>query len=346
MRVWLKKLMLATAVSVCAVGCSSFLLPDDPEVSEFAVFDALWDDFDRHYSLFISKGANWDSLRTAYRSRIYTDMTNEDLFDVLASMLEELRDGHVLLVSSFDTRQYQRWNTDYPVNYDIELVMNEYLPGRYVISGHKMILHALIEPGIGYICIPTFTSQGWTGDIDGILDSLAGVGARSIIIDVRSNGGGSDGNSIEIAGRFADTRRPYRQYVYRNGPEHTDFTDPVTSYLTPKGPEQFTGRIAVLTNRGVFSAAESFVLAMQQLPYVTVIGDTTGGGSGSPISRELPNGWSYRMPVWVETTPEGIVYDSRGLYPDIPVWITKEDSLRKRDTILDKAVKELRTAQN
>ena len=31
------------------------------------------------------------------------------------------------------------------------------------------------------------------------------------------------------------------------------------------------------------------------LPNVVQVGDTTGGGSGFPLSSELPNGWSVRF---------------------------------------------------
>jgi len=58
---------------------------------------------------------------------------------------------------------------------------------------------------------------------------------------------------------------------------------------------RYTDPIALLTNRRTFSAAESFVLAMRTLPQVTIVGDTTGGGSGNPLHRELPNGWGLSV---------------------------------------------------
>ena len=334
-------LLGALLAALSPLACSSFLLPDDPGDSPKEIFDILWDDFDRHYSLFEVKGTNWDSLRAVWRPRISDDLTDEALFDTLGAFLTELRDGHVLIARGSRTIQYQGWYEDYPPNHSLRVVQERYLPGAYVISPEKALMSGLIAPGVGYVYVPSFAGSGWVADMDGVIESLRGAGATSMIVDVRSNSGGDDGNSVTLAGRFADRRRPYRDIRYRNGPKHSDFTDPIINYVSPEGPSQFTGPIVVLTNRRVFSSAESFVLAMRQFPYVTTVGDTTGGGSANAVSRELPNGWSYRVPSWVERTLDGEVFDGAGLRPDVPVWITQEDSLARRDTILDTAISRL-----
>jgi C-terminal processing protease CtpA/Prc len=97
--------------------------------------------------------------------------------------------------------------------------------------------------------------------------------------------------------------------------------------------------VAVLTNRRCFSATEEFVLAMKVLPHVVVVGDTTGGGIGNPLYRELPNGWVYQVPRWIEFTPEMTIIEGVGLAPDFPVSISKADSDRGRDTILEEAIR-------
>ena len=70
-----------------------------------------------------------------------------------------------------------------------------------------------------------------------------------------------------------------------------------------------------------------------------MIGDTTSGGlGGQPITRELPNGWVYRIPTARELTPEKEIFEGVGIPPDIAVWITEQDSLNGKDTILEKAI--------
>ena len=162
---------------------------------------------------------------------------------------------------------------------------------------------------------------------------------KGIIIDVRGNDGGSDFNSLAIAGRFADEARLYRLITFRNGPEWDDFADWTEHYVLPMGLTQFTKPIVLLTNRGCFSACEGFTRMMRAFPYVTVVGDTTAGGSGSPFFRELPNGWEYRLSTWLVAEPGSFdVLEGEGLPPDVTVHISAADSLAGIDRILEEAI--------
>lgn len=74
---------------------------------------------------------------------------------------------------------------------------------------------------------------------------------------------------------------------------------------------------------------------------VATVGDTTGGGSGNPVMRELANGWTYRISRWQlfdavrEPFPEGV-----GLAPDVPVILDSAEPAREE--ILERALAELR----
>jgi C-terminal processing protease CtpA/Prc len=76
---------------------------------------------------------------------------------------------------------------------------------------------------------------------------------------------------------------------------------------------------------------------MGLLPTVVSVGDTTGGGMGNPVYRELPNGWIYRLPVWIQTDHEDQRLEDVGVLPDHPVHISEIDSRFGRDTILEVA---------
>ncbi|HDL18613.1 MAG TPA: peptidase S41, partial [Bacteroidetes bacterium] len=155
---------------------------------------------------------------------------------------------------------------------------------------------------------------------------------------VRDNGGGNSGFAKIIVNRFADNKRQVSFVRYRNGPDHDNFTDYIPQYIFPEGKRQYTKPVAVLTNRKSFSATEYFVLAMRTLPHVTIIGDTTGGGSGIPISRELPNGWAYRLPRSMQLTPDSVNYEGIGLAPYIFVVNPYTDKIFSTDTQLVRAV--------
>ena len=164
------------------------------------------------------------------------------------------------------------------------------------------------------------------------------IRCTSLIVDVRDNGGGQYKLAASIAGRFADRTRTFGYVRYRNGPGHGDFTNYIAETVSPAGPRQFTGSVYVLTNRRDFSSAEDFVLAMRVLPTVTVVGDTTGGASGGPIVRELPNGWTYQLSEWIEYTPDREMFEGVGLAPKVVVKATRTDSDRSIDASLSRAI--------
>lgn len=70
-------------------------------------FDALWRTIDEHYCFFREKNIDWNDIYARYSPMVSDKMTQEELFIVCAQMLDELRDGHVNLSSSFNTSYYR-----------------------------------------------------------------------------------------------------------------------------------------------------------------------------------------------------------------------------------------------
>ncbi len=297
-------------------------------------FEAYWKDVDRNYPYFIAKGINWDEVYNEYSPQITDKSSNEDLFSTLSAMTLLLQDGHVDLrspygVTSFDFAEGHPFNEpSHALSYVEERISNSVLTFGVVKD----------RTDIGYIRIQTFAGNISEFErIDEIIEKFKDK--KGIIIDVRSNGGGSDFNSLTIAGRFADKSRLYRLVTFRDGPEWDDFAEWTQHFVTPMGLRQFNKPVVLLTNRSCFSACEGFTRMMKAYPNVTMVGDTTAGGSGSPLFRELPNGWEYRVSTWLVAEPETFdVLEGKGLPPDIQVNISKADSLAGIDTILEQAI--------
>ncbi len=74
--------------------------------------------------------------------------------------------------------------------------------------------------------------------------------------------------------------------------------------------------IVVLTNAGVFSAADIMVSALKGQDGITLMGAPTGGGSSMAIPYELPSGTEVRLGSMLSFTPDGHLYDSNGIAPD------------------------------
>jgi C-terminal processing protease CtpA/Prc len=86
--------------------------------------------------------------------------------------------------------------------------------------------------------------------------------------------------------------------------------EPKYGVFTPKP-------IVLLVNRFSASSSEHFMLGMQTLPYVTVVGDTTYGALSTVLENVLPNGWQFRTcPQVLCDTFGNYLRDSKGRYPD------------------------------
>lgn len=340
------------ALSVALItGCTNWFLAPEPGDDPVALFDQVWSEYDAYYSFFVYKGIDWDSVYDVYRPRIGPEMTPWQLAVEIGDMIVGLEDGHAELYTPFERFSYTGWYDGYPENWVPEAIdpyIYRFPPSQDSTHGHRSapgLSYGWRTDRIGYVRIPSFGTSVVRDGIDIALDALAG--ADALIIDIRHNGGGSDLNSDAVVGRFLERRLLAQYHAYRNGPGHDDFTDRIEDYVEPRGSAPFTGPLAVLTNRRVFSTAEAFVLAMRALPhrrFVVTVGDTTGGGLGNPLWRELPNGWSFRVPRWQVWSAAGVQYEGVGIPPDYPVTIGPGDEVLLKDPILTTAEQVLQGA--
>jgi hypothetical protein len=301
-------------------------------------FEQLWNVVDQHYCFFNEKNIDWDSIHTVYHSRLEAVKSATMLFDLCSDMLAELKDGHVNLSSSFNTSYYRLWWSLYPQNYNSRIVQENYLGFNYRSLGY--VQYGILMQNIGYMHISSFSSGLGEGNMDALLAYLRLCSA--LIIDVRDNGGGDLDNIETIVRRFITERTLVGYVKHKTGTGHSDFSEPYPYYFDPADAGRqvwLSRRIVVLTNRSTYSAANNFVSVMKQLPNVTIVGATTGGGSGMPMSFELPCGWSLRM----SSAP---ILDANGNATEFGVEPTEGcaidmdpvDEAAGRDTILDFAI--------
>ncbi|MFW5784661.1 MAG: S41 family peptidase [Chitinispirillaceae bacterium] len=326
-------------ILICLLyGCSDLLIGPDPAEDKNICFNLLWKDFDRFYSYFPHKNIDWDSIYSVYRPRISESMSDSLFFMTCSEMLQSLRDIHVYLYS--ERYGFQRYPPNRESFYDEENV-HSYLKSSLEITPSRYIGYGETADSVGYIRIVSFQGDGWGREIDPIIKTL--THCKGVIIDVRNNGGGNSQNAERIASRFADSTRLAAYIKWRNGPEHDDHSQLIPYYVRP-ADWTYSGPVVLLTDRGCFSSTEMFVLYMRHIPSVTVIGDTTGGSSGNPISRQLPNGWYYSISRWVEYTSDMELVEGNGIAPDKVITVTVEDVAARRDPILEKGVEMINEA--
>jgi C-terminal processing protease CtpA/Prc len=152
------------------------------------------------------------------------------------------------------------------------------------------------------------------------------------------NPGGNDQLAFDFAGRFATSTTTSGFVQFRNGPGHSDFTPRQARTFSPRGSFQFTRPVRLLIGRFCASSNESFIAAMQQLPQVILVGDTTGGATANPQTFALGGGWSYTVSRWIEYTASGQVIEDQGIAPSVAVPVSAGDFQSGRDPVLDSAI--------
>ena len=339
----LKRYILPLLPLFALTACITEDVPSDTRQGNF---EALWRTIDEHYCFFQEKatqyGLDWNEVRSRYAPAISSEMSETELFEVLAAMIRELRDGHVNLYAPHDVARYGDWFDNFPANFS-DTLQRRYLGRTTDFAQTSGLQYRILDDNIGYVRCASFASQFGNGNLHEIMRSLALC--DGLIVDIRSNGGGMLTAAQRLASLFINEKTLIGYMSHKTGPAHDAFSDAQPVYLDPFEGLRWQKRVCVLTNRRTYSAANAFVQYLKGLPLVTVVGDRTGGGAGLPFSSELPCGWSIRFsacPMFdrdMQCTEEGIA-------PDVHVDLTDDDYGRGRDTIIETARAILRPSRS
>ena len=297
--------------------------------------EALWKMIDEHYCFLDYKaeaiGLDWNEVHGRYRQMLDKDMTSPQLQEVLCNMLSELRDGHVNLYTAANLGRYWAWKEDYPSNLDVEL-RDSYLGKDYLIASG--LSYRILDDNVGYILYSSFSSGIGEGNIAEVLHHLRLC--SGLIIDVRGNGGGQLDYEQRLVSHFTNERILVGYRSYKTGTGHSDFSELYPEYIEPSKTVRWQKPVIVLTNRGCYSATNTFVRDMLCCPNVQTLGDRTGGGSGMPFTSELPNGWLVRFSACPQYDRDKRHIEF-GIEPTIPCSLSHEDVAKGEDTLIETA---------
>ena len=176
--------------------------------------------------------------------------------------------------------------------------------------------------------------------------------AKSLVLDLRENGGGSDSVGYHILGSLITNDSPgelsrstkwiatYRAW----GASETPLRFPI-DMIHPDPTRHFAGPVALLISPRTFSAGEDMVVAFAQAHRGSLVGEATGGSSGQPLTFKLPGGGTARICTKHDSFADGREFVGIGIKPDVPVQITRSDIVAGRDRVLESALQWLHTTQ-
>jgi C-terminal processing protease CtpA/Prc len=242
-------------------------------------------------------------------------------------------------------------------------------------SSENLGLRFLKEPEIAQIRIRGFGGNDYPKWMEETFKTLREKGTKTLILDLRGNGGGSDMYGAMLVSYLTDM--PFRYFDHinvktitpsfkeysdwrseREGQLRADMTvNPAGGYLVPPkihpgvaeqppGKYPFMGKVFVLIDGGTFSTAADFCAVTHHLKRATFIGEETGGGyygnnSGMQTIVMLPNSKArIRLPMYEYwNAVPGYDGKRRGTRPDHTVETKAANLLRGVDEQLELALK-------
>lgn len=192
-----------------------------------------------------------------------------------------------------------------------------------------------------------------------------------LIIDVRSNGGGSVTNSTAITRflsqepfKIADSlyairkSSKYDKYIQNHfwnklfitfftrqkRDDNYHFTYFERRYFKPRTKNHFDGKVYILTGGNSFSATTLFASALVKQENVTIVGEETGGGAYGNSAWLIPDvtlpetGVRFRLPLFRLVIDKTIPKDGKGLQPEVSSVPTVDAIRRNADFKAEKAM--------
>ncbi|MEO0332033.1 MAG: S41 family peptidase [Bacteroidota bacterium] len=200
--------------------------------------------------------------------------------------------------------------------------------------------HDFIADGtIGYVRFSEFTGTVDETNLDFVLNRYKNT--QGLVLDMRENGGGAVSDIFSLLSRFVEEKTLVNYSRIKNGKGPHDFSSPEPVYVTPYDGIRYKNKVAVLTDRGTYSAGSFTSLATKALPKMILVGDTTGGGLGLPNGGQLPNGWTYRFSITQALTLDKKPDYENGVPPDVRVLFDWSDLTK--DEILERAMLEVQS---
>jgi carboxyl-terminal processing protease len=225
-----------------------------------------------------------------------------------------------------------------------------------------LVSFKMVKDSIGYLNIKSFWPEETT--IKLIDQHINGINqVKGLVIDLRKNGGGSTVvawhlQSLLTKGNYllnyswetrindgvkkanANWKAEYKDFGNSTA---LSFYKPDTIFI-PDTIKKINVPVAVLIGNYTFSAAEDFLVNIYETPQKPIlIGDETGGSTGSPlVVNGLPNEGIVRICTRRICFPySGKRFVRSGIKPDIKVTQTIHDLIEGKDIVLDKAIEVL-----
>ena len=195
----------------------------------------------------------------------------------------------------------------------------------------------MLEDNIGYLKLPSF-DEDTAKDFEEKVKELQSEGAKSLIIDLRNNGGGIVNEATDIADMLLDKGQTIISTVDK---------DNKTEVTYSKKDPTFTIPVVVLANENSASASEILSCSLQDNGRAKIIGTKTYGKGIIQTLLSLTDGSGLKITTEEYYTPKGTTIHKVGITPDEEVELPDTvksiySGTKDEDTQLKKAIETLK----
>ncbi|MEO5915510.1 MAG: S41 family peptidase [Luteolibacter sp.] len=182
---------------------------------------------------------------------------------------------------------------------------------------HRSVVETKIQDkatGLGYVRLASFGAN-CAREMEAALDELEDSGMKSLILDLRGNGGGDLNETVKILGLFLP---PDTAVVTTHGRDG-EVSEPMKTPDRQRRKRDYP--MVVLLDRMSASASELTAGALQDLKRAKVVGELSYGKGSVQNIIPMGGGTALRLTIATYHTPSGNTPHRKGITPDVPVVI-------------------------
>lgn len=187
----------------------------------------------------------------------------------------------------------------------------------------------VLENNIGYIQILSFDENS-SKEFEEKLDELLQKNIKSLIIDVRDNGGGIVTEATNIADLFLEKDKTIMIEIGKDSQEEV-----IKTKKDAKISSNFN--VIILENENSASASEILIGALKENEAAQIIGVTSFGKGVMQEIVPVSTGGALKVTIEEFRTPNGNIINKKGIDPNIEV---EDDTKTEEDEQLQKAIEE------
>ena len=307
-----------------------------PEPADDAgrTFEILAATFTEQAAFLDRRDPEWGERSAAIAAALPAAAGEEELLTAARELLAPLGDAQIRLLT--DAAGAEEVWVAVPTPPAVEILRERPAAGSADAEVDGPVVTALLPGGAVYLAINSFTGDR-ERQLAGAVDRALAGAAGGVVLDLRANGGGFQSQALAVASRFVPGERVVATFEARvDGTGR--FVDAGSARVRPMPTGTFDGPVVVLVGPGTVGSAELLVLALRDLPTVTVVGEPTAGSLSPVMARSLPNGWTVAVPNIRVLDGAGRSWEITGIPPDEAAPVTAEGLRGGDDPGLRRAV--------